>query len=70
MTHSASIVRRDDTEVILHSDDAFAPVKLLRLNGISLRDKEVSPHDYNTSQGFYVAKHIGETSRISKAPFI
>jgi len=34
-------IQLDDTEVILHSDDAFAPVKLLRLNGISLRDKEL-----------------------------
>ena len=39
------VVHRDDTEVILHSDDAFAPVKLLRLKGLSLKDKKVCMHE-------------------------
>ena len=40
------VVHRDDTEVILHSDDAFAPVKLLRLKGLSLKDKKVCITEY------------------------
>ena len=43
MTHTL-VVHRDDTEVILHSDDAFAAVKLLRLKGLSLKDKKVCMH--------------------------
>ena len=48
------VVHRDDTEVILHSDDAFAPVKLLKLKGLSLKDKEVCMHD-KTCQSFSVS---------------
>ena len=34
-------IYREESEIIRHSDDAFAPVALLRLKSMRLRDKKV-----------------------------
>lgn len=40
----------DDQEIIIHSDDAFAPVGYLNLKNISLLDKEIKSTEANESE--------------------
>lgn len=59
---SCSFLARDESEVVIHSDDAFAPVGFLRFKKMHMEDKEQVPRWPIQLQKYY-STYLGiETS--------